>query len=330
MTESESMVESMERMPDQDDTEAVNNELRAMSEHLDRLTISLARQQGECATKIEKKRLNDLQKDVKEQAAAISRLRDSIRSVTAMAMTSQALSEREDGKDFTPLPSADDPNDILFQAVTCPFRAKTRLLVHRGWQLEMKKMRTIRWRLRARATNAPPDNRGIAPHVCTSSVVESTSTASKDNDITTSSEEIRPTTPQDTFKIVAAAPDTPSSTSSSPKIVIQDWGILTPPEGLTTPPPLPRKSSRRVAYTPRVPTRKTIPPVPPVPTSPPPAVPESVSTRSSIDDLSRRASSSTTSSVRSAQSILSNLEKRYTKTLMTPPISPTTEGEPHS
>ncbi|ETI20405.1 hypothetical protein G647_08440 [Cladophialophora carrionii CBS 160.54] len=80
----------------------------------------------------------------------------------------------------------------------------------------------------------------------------------------------------------------------------------------TQPPPLPRKSSRRISRIPRVPSSSQMPPLPPLPLAPLPLMPRAVPKSSSSSPSSSSAASTTD---KLAEDLLSSLEKRYSLTM---------------
>ncbi|KAJ9614405.1 hypothetical protein H2200_002541 [Cladophialophora chaetospira] len=303
---------------DQRSTVDVDQQLQALSDKLGDLHQRLEEQCGRCATKREKKHLISLRKETKKQLATITKLQDSVEdTITILAKSSQALSnpcaekiilQREDR-------AVNDVHDNLFQAVTAPFQNQYRLVQQmRNIELSHKLMPWKRTKPVSRQATHVEDeacnnyattleqhpssisDTGYLSMFCSN---ESTSSAGH-TDLESSSEASEPAS-------------SATSACSSPRISVQDWSILTPPEGMPKPPPLPRKSSRRASYTPRVPSISFMPRSPPMPTTPPPSVPDTEQS----DPMNNADGGAI-----SASSILSNLEKRYSLTISTPPATP--------
>ncbi|EXJ54504.1 hypothetical protein A1O7_09844 [Cladophialophora yegresii CBS 114405] len=117
-----------------------------------------------------------------------------------------------------------------------------------------------------------------------------------------------------------SSPSLSSSTSSSSSSL--DLPPEVPDQDLRAedrqPPPLPRKSSRRVSRIPRVPSSpQRAPPPPPLPLAPPPLVPRTphASVRESWASSSSSSSSRASTTDKLAEDLLSGLEKRYSLTI---------------
>ncbi len=304
----------------------VDQQLQAMSEKLHHLLLRLEEQCEKCATKPERKYLNHLRKEAKRQLATIGKLQDTVEDTTTIITKSSAILKNpicEKAILQRKRRAVSDPNDILFQTIAAPFVRPYRLVQQsRNIELSEKfkldlgeKFQDLSekfklWRIAMTATRSSVPAENKSSHGSSSTLEQYPSSISDGNNTSgTGSRSASPADDTDLESQSAAYETTslPPSASSSPRISVQDWSILTPPEGPKVAPPLPRKSSRRVSYTPRVPSAKSMPPMP---TTPPPSVPE----WAELSQASTRDPS--------AGDLLSNLEKRFSLTIATPPVTP--------
>ena len=277
----------------------INEKLQIMSERLESIQHRLYGQREKCPTKLEKMQIDQLRKEAKKQAAAISKLQESVEdSLNIMAMSSQAL----DG----PVLGINNANEILFQVIAGPLQERHRVL-HQNRSIDFSKKLKL-WS--KRISSAQKESRTSS---ASSNEPYLSTTSAESDDLPVPTIEELPTLSVDDSDsdseyyvgLDEGAVSHPSNTSSQ-RISVHDWGILTLPEGSGPPPALPRKSSRRAHYTPRVPPPTHMPPVPPMPTTPAPSVPEPVEPLAASTEN------------HGAQFILSNLEKRFNLTLTTP------------
>ena len=355
----------------------VDQQLQKMSDRLDYLLLRLGEQREKCTTRSEKLYLDQLRRETKKQAAAITKLQGSVAgSRVLIARSSQALDGpgcEDSAMQSADCPNTDGVNDIVFKAVAMPFQRPYRLPRQQSRSLDLGK-KLMWWNRPKSATQRPasaepetsqkPDiNREKASDttatavdvnlldsqteqspsegVCECSSQEPAGLQSSSSSLRSSGKVTDPESKNDQDPI-APSPASARSfrertnpagsteptyitscsssvySNSSIRISIEDWSDLTPIEGGFFAPPLPRKSSRRVSHVPRVPSLRSTPPVPPMPSTPPPSVPEAMEYCST--------NNSDAASVASARSILSNLEKRFTLTLMTPPATPQLEA----
>ncbi|KIW62767.1 hypothetical protein PV04_10901 [Phialophora macrospora] len=335
----------------------VNQHLEAISGRLASLLDQLAERREQSTTKAERKHLDRLRRDAKKQVSAIVKLQSSVHDAnTVIAKSSDALGTPDTDSGRAPRQSlASDVNSMLFQAVAGPFQNQHRLrLVQQRRSLELSQLLKP-WK--QTKSQYPPKTREQQSGVTTATTLEQ-SLGTKSND--SGSPDTKPAGSGPTVEVHAEgdtpillvpsqeesdrAPDSDSESESDPapnsgslssssfpspslqdrdQDQDQDWssGHAAP-----LPPPLPRKSSRRMSFTPRVPSATQMPPLPsmPVPSplhplplmprTPPPLVPESASAAASFS-----SAASTATADELADDILSGLEKRYSLARTTTP-----------
>lgn len=261
-----------------DEKRSIAQQLQEMSARLDMLQLQLCNQRDQCQSRVEQRYLDQIGRDIKKQSAAMHRLRDSVDSTADVLRRSMQAQRKSESTQSGPA----DLNDMLFRVVSQPFDGKHRLLQKKNKKTKaLSKSRPARlpWELSSKGSSSSEASRSSSPFsskASTSSSISEPETsatnvetkaqpqqvaATGSPEVARPEPQLTPGTESESVSIAASSdyssPNSPSlSTASSPRIEIQDWSILTPPEGVGSPPPLPRKSSRRSSYVPRVPSLK--------------------------------------------------------------------------
>jgi hypothetical protein len=256
----------------QDEQHSITQQLQDMSARLNLLQLQLSNQRDKCSNRVEQRYLDQISKDIKKQSVAMHRLRDSIDNTSGILRRSMQAQRHFD----SPCEAA-NLNDLLFRTVAQPFDGKHRLLQKKTKKTSVAsklvpraKPAKLPWELVSSGSETSRSSSPFSSKASTSSSISEPEVVNPSADNEPPPAPPKPSSPilqapatkeSERASIAASSdyssPSSPArSTTSSPSITLQDWSILTPPEGLSLPPPLPRKSSRRTSYVPRVPSLK--------------------------------------------------------------------------